>query len=324
MISVVVPVYNAETVIGACIDSLLHQTYSDFELIVVDDGSTDKTATVVVDRMVRDSRVRLICQSNAGVSAARNAGIDAARGEFLCFVDSDDTVSTNYLEVLRALYCPGVLPVVDVIRSDHDGSALSPFPTEYLLEDGWVDSYFCGVLRYGIAFSVWNKLYSLQIVRQEHIRFVPDLSIGEDMIFVFQYLHFCRSIRFSNKARYYYAIVQGSAMLSEKDYSPLYEKTFQIMTEQNRFLAPIQKATLHKWAFDAVVILITNPFIVRKGYTEFTEWWNVFCQTSLYHAAVTSEKPTEYKRRILYSALHLKNAGATYVLLRLLKHRTKK
>lgn len=324
MISIVVPAYNAADVIGACIDSILQQTYSDFELIIVDDGSTDNTSKVVADKAAQDSRIRLICQSNAGVSSARNTGIDVAAGELLCFVDCDDTVSENYLEVLCGLYCPGVLPIIDVIRSDRDGSALSPFPAEYLLEDGWVDSYFCGALRYGIAFSVWNKLYSLQTVRRKQIRFLPELSIGEDMLFVFQYLHYCHSIRFSNKARYYYTITPGSAMLSAKDYSPLYDKTFQAMTEQNRFPTPIDKDTLYKWAFDAVVILIVNPFIVGKSYAEFAEWWKVFRQTSLYRAAMISEKPAGYKRWLLYSALHLKNAGVIYILLRLLKQRKKK
>ena len=194
MISIVVPAYNAAGVIERCIDTVLRQTYPDFELLIIDDGSTDETAEIVAAKAAQDARIHLIRQENAGVSSARNTGIAAASGELLCFIDSDDTVSANYLETLLALYSPGVLPVIDVVRSDRNGSALSPMPETFTLDDNWVDSYFCGQLRYGIAFSVWNKLFSLQTLRREHITFLPELSIGEDMLFVFQYLHHCRLV----------------------------------------------------------------------------------------------------------------------------------
>lgn len=198
MISIVVPAYNAAGVIGKCIDSVLLQTYPDFELLIIDDGSRDETAEIVAAKAAQDTRIHLIRQENAGVSSARNTGIAAASGELLCFIDSDDTVSANYLETLHTLYSPGVLPVIDVVRSDCNGSALNPMPETFTLDGNWVDSYFCGQLRYGIAFSVWNKLFSLQTLRREHIVFLPELSIGEDMLFVFQYLHYCRSICFSS------------------------------------------------------------------------------------------------------------------------------
>lgn len=126
MISIVVPAYNAAGVIGRCIDTVLRQTYPDFELLIIDDGSTDETAEIVAAKAAQDARIHLIRQENAGVSSARNTGIAAASGELLCFIDSDDTVSANYLETLHTLYSPGVLPVIDVVRSDCNGSALNP------------------------------------------------------------------------------------------------------------------------------------------------------------------------------------------------------
>ena len=186
MISIVVPAYNAAGVIGRCIDTVLRQTYPDFELLIIDDGSTDETAEIAAAKAAQDARIHLIRQENAGVSSARNTGIAAASGELLCFIDSDDTVSANYLEILHTLYSPGVLPVIDVVCSDRNGSALNPMPETFTLDGNWVDSYFCGQLRYGIAFSVCNKLYSLQTLRRECIAFQPELSIGEDMLFVFQ------------------------------------------------------------------------------------------------------------------------------------------
>lgn len=319
MISIVVPAYNAAGVIGRCIDSVFRQTYPDFELLIIDDGSTDKTAEIVAAKAAQDTRIHLIRQGNAGVSSARNTGIAAASGELLCFIDCDDTVSANYLETLLALYSPDVLPVIDVVRSDRDGSALSPMPETFTLDGDWVDSYFCGQLRYGIAFSVCNKLFSLQTLRREHIVFLPELSIGEDMLFVFQYLQHCRSIRFSKDASYHYTIAPGSAMLSSRDYTQPYEKTFAVMSEKGRFSLPIADGTLSRWAFDASIIIIANPFIIDRSYTEFKKWWREFRQTALYRSAVASEKPSGYKRRVLHFALHSENTLAIYVLFRLLR-----
>lgn len=324
MISIVVPAYNAAGVIGKCIDSVLLQTYSDFELLIIDDGSRDETAEIVAAKAAQDARIHLIRQENAGVSSARNTGIAAASGELLCFIDSDDTVSANYLETLYTLYSPGVLPVIDVVRSDCNGSALNPMPETFTLDGNWVDSYFCGQLRYGIAFSVWNKLFSLQTLRREHIVFLPELSIGEDMLFVFQYLHYCRSICFSKDAGYHYTIAQGSAMFSSRDYTQPYEKTFKVMSEKGRFPFPIADRTLSRWAFDASIIIIANPFIIDRNYAEFKKWWREFRQTALYRAAVASEKPSGYKRRVLHFALRSENAIAIYVLFRLLRFGKKK
>lgn len=92
-ISCIVPVYNVEKYLRRCVDSILAQTFTDFELILVDDGSPDGCPAICDEYAEKDSRVRVIHQENKGVSAARNAGLDMARGEYVCFVDGDDEVS---------------------------------------------------------------------------------------------------------------------------------------------------------------------------------------------------------------------------------------
>ena len=319
MISIVVPAYNASAVIERCINTVLQQTYSDFELLIIDDGSKDETAEIVATKATQDARIRLIRQENAGVSSARNTGIAAATGELLCFIDSDDTVSANYLETLLMLYSPGVLPVIDVVRSDFNGSALSPMPEKYTLDENWVDSYFCGQIRYGIAFSVWNKLYSMQTIRENSISFNPILTIGEDMIFVFQYLHYCKEIRFSNTACYFYTILHGSAMSSRRDYSTAYQKVFSILTDEDQLPSGVSQETLSKWAFDAIVVIMSNPFIYSKSYRDFKQWWITFKETTLYSFGINAEMTSSIKLEAFSLALRSGKASVVYMLLRLLK-----
>ena len=98
MVSIIVPIYNVEQYISKCIESILAQTYRDFELILVDDGSPDNCGKICDEYAKQDSRVHVIHQENSGLSAARNAGIDDAKGEYIMFVDSDDFITDNMLE----------------------------------------------------------------------------------------------------------------------------------------------------------------------------------------------------------------------------------
>ena len=103
LVSIIVPVYKVEPYIKECLDSILEQTYKDFELILVDDGSPDQCPAICDAYALADDRIRVIHKENGGLSDARNAGIDAAQGEFLTFIDSDDMVAPEFLESLYAL-----------------------------------------------------------------------------------------------------------------------------------------------------------------------------------------------------------------------------
>ena len=100
LISVIIPVYNAEPFLPACLDSVLSQDYSSFEILVIDDGSTDNSAAIIDRYAAREPRIVALHQSNAGVSAARNRGLAEARGEYSAFVDADDRVTSSYLSHL--------------------------------------------------------------------------------------------------------------------------------------------------------------------------------------------------------------------------------
>lgn len=100
MISVIVPVYNAESTLRRCVDSILKQSYQSFEIILIDDGSEDLSGRICDDYGKKDDRIIAIHQNNQGVSVARNRGLDIAKGEFITFIDSDDYVESDYLMVL--------------------------------------------------------------------------------------------------------------------------------------------------------------------------------------------------------------------------------
>lgn len=207
-VSIIVPVYNAEATLGRCIDSLLAQSFDDFELIAVDDGSSDSSQDIVRSYTGRDSRVRLLTPGHGGVSAARNCGIEAASGTWLTFVDSDDYVASDYLEDLLdgssgtqfaisgySVVNPGAAPEAVSVCSgqlERDGSGCCSLTQ--LLE--------C-FSAYSLGF-VWGKLFRRDIVNANVLRFDPDISFGEDGIFCFSYFRHVTNCRFSLRSGYFY------------------------------------------------------------------------------------------------------------------------
>ena len=190
MISVIVPVYNAESYLAECIDSVLKQTYSDFELILVNDGSIDDSLKIC--KSYEDKRIIVIDQANAGVSSARNAGIEQSKGEYICFVDSDDTLPNDSLYTLYN----------EVITSRTD-AVIAPFQYQYgntylphalrqkvgvysyrdvlsdFIDDGTLSGFYIG--------SVCSALYKKSLIDSNGIHFVEGLKNNEDGLFNFEY-----------------------------------------------------------------------------------------------------------------------------------------
>ena len=193
MISVIVPAYNVENVLHYCIDSILNQTYKDFELILVDDGSTDKSGKICDEYANKDSRVRVFHKENGGVSSARNFGIDNANGDYICFIDSDDYVNGDYLELL--MYTKSKYPESgniwccfttvnsyggnpqnsNCIKSDKD---CVEFDRSQImtLHEKWLDA------------GPVCKLYSKEVIDKNRIRCNESIALGEDLSFNFDYI----------------------------------------------------------------------------------------------------------------------------------------
>ena len=182
MISVIVPVYKAEKYIRECIESILSQTYEDFELILVNDGSPDASGMICDQYAQRDSRVSVIHQNNQGVSAARNTGMQRAVGEYICFVDADDTVDREYLSILQHWMPVGGLAVCDVrsgnqVTYTEDSDRMTPEEAQVSALSG-----------NGIKGYAPGKLLDAGMIREHGLSFSDDLTICEDLLFIIQYL----------------------------------------------------------------------------------------------------------------------------------------
>lgn len=223
MVSIIVPIYNGEDHMDRCVASVLGQTYSNIELILVNDGSTDGTGALCDRWAAKDSRVRVIHQKNAGVSAARNAGLNAATGAYIGFVDADDTIhaATYATAVAAAEDCDMVM--WDAVTVWEDGRREAD--TIALLEDDRVltrQDWSPALLRL-MAGSACRCLYRAELLND--VRFPVGIKLSEDRLFNLQAMGKAQSLRYLKNGMYFRVIRPGSAV--NRYHADLFEKNLQ-------------------------------------------------------------------------------------------------
>lgn len=216
LISVIIPVYNTETYLDKCVRSVLMQDYDNFELILVDDGSTDSSSQIMDDLAEQDSRIVVIHKENGGQSSARNVGLDRAKGAYISFVDSDDHVTPDYLSYLLSLF-----PEDDgcrisacnhlIVRGEHGTENTGEGDRVLARKEAFEEVLFHGC----IDVAPWGKLYRREIF--ETIRF-PEGRIFEDTWLFGSILNATDRISFGSKPCYNYIIRESSTV--RKEYSP--------------------------------------------------------------------------------------------------------
>lgn len=217
LVSVVVPVYNVEKYLSRCIDSISRQSYSNLQIILVDDGSKDNSAVICDEYSKKDTRISVIHKTNGGLSDARNVGIDNAKGDYICFIDSDDFVRETYVEdLLNAILKYNADIAVCLFEkgnSDKFNDVVeNKQQNEIILNNiGAVDKLYDEVLNVSMVVA-WNKLYSKNLFYK--IRF-PVGKVHEDEFTTPKLLFGANKIVIINKKDYYYFQSPNSIMRSE-------------------------------------------------------------------------------------------------------------
>ena len=213
MVSMIVPVYNSEKTLSRCIDSILNQTYRDFELILLNDGSTDTSGEICDAYAKRDSRVRVVHKENTGVSDTRNRGIDLARGEYLQFLDSDDWITPDatalFVRTATEQQCDMVISQFYRVIGEHVSQKGA------IDEDGLMDrsTYANHMMQkpadfyYGV---LWNKFYKRSIITEHRLRMDQSISWCEDFMFNLEYVRHTQTIYAMKVPVYYYVKTKGS------------------------------------------------------------------------------------------------------------------
>ena len=216
LISIVIPVYNAEKYIKQCIECVVSQTYDNFEIIIVNDGSTDKSGEIIDYYTKKYDRIRSFLKQNGGVSSARNYGINIASGDYICFIDADDIIENNYLNILyNALQgiadCSvGGFKYINVTKEKE--IIVVPLKEEIKnLNNSILD--FLDYEKPDWQRYMVNRLFKMSVIKQHHLKFREDIFFKEDGLFLIDYL--CASngfVGYADKIIYYYRQNLDSAL----------------------------------------------------------------------------------------------------------------
>lgn len=211
--SFILPIYKVEMYLPKCIDSILKQSISDFEVILVDDGSPDKCPNICDKYAKKDSRIKVIHKKNAGLCDARNAGLKKAKGEYILFVDPDDYIEKNYLEVIdreadeydMLVFSYNALYKNKKIKKFGENNIITAEEAQkYLVQD----DKFCGY--------VWNKAYRKEIIDKYNLKFDNSVTISEDILFTYQFLEHSFMVKLVDESIINYRQRNNSIILTPK------------------------------------------------------------------------------------------------------------
>jgi len=256
-VSIIVPVYNKEKYLSECVDSILRQNFKDFELILVDDGSKDSSWNIIKEYANKDKRVVPVHQENAGVSAARNAGLDRAQGKWICFVDADDYLPKDGIQILVE---HGEKSNADIVNANatrvEDDKQFKIFNFNNEIVKGNIYPRL-------VHFAPWAQLFKRSIIEEHHLRYVKGLAYSEDNVFILYYSLYASSIEFVNDSVYNYRINFDSA-IQNKDYKKV--AYHQMWAAHEVYKLKDKEASLRNFIINRTKILISssiNAYVYR-------------------------------------------------------------
>ncbi len=312
-VSIIVPVYNVENTLGRCIESIISQTYQNWEMWLIDDGSRDASGKICDNYSRSDARINTVHKANGGVSVARNTGLDKAKGEYVLFVDSDDYLEQNTLELAMN-------------EADSSGAEVVLFGFYYHFQEEdrvvenkgtrifvgkneeFVSEMFEEMFRKELLNPPWNKLIKREMLIRNDIRFISEYSICEDMIFTIGVLDACNKIVFLDVPLYHYIYKKEDNLVNRfhgnyfealsfyvgrvKEYLSRYKASAEMIAEMGTFYVNQTVAYLKK-------IYAASGYRKEKKYEELRR----ICEISAFREEVALYVPKGIKKKVVVSCI---------------------
>lgn len=289
--SVIIPAYNVAGYIEGCLDSILAQTYQDYEILLIDDGSTDQTPEIADAYAKKDKRIQVIHKENEGVSAARNTGIEHARGTYFLFFDGDDFVEPYCMEELYQLVTEKKVDTILYGYYRYENKAVKEtcypiFQKERYEKDAIMKELvprFIGLSYDSINDwlnhkehalyvenpALWRAMVSKEIINKNHIRFDTSLKVGEDTIFISEYLSYAKSCYVQQKCYYYLVTRETSTIFQyEKNAVAKLEGKIKLLDARKRLTKSIERrhpvSFQNLWGGTVVMSCVEIAFLIAK------------------------------------------------------------
>lgn len=278
LVSIIMPVYNKEKYVRKSIQSILDQTFTDFELIIVNDGSTDHSLEIC--ESFHDSRITIISVTNGGVSKARNIGLDNAKGEYITFIDSDDYVDYLYLEKLYVKDEDMIIGGITKVNTQYQKiETLLPQLSGSVFIKDLAHTFYQEQIDTGIYGFIASKIVRRKIIEDNHIRFDTKIKLAEDYDFFLKIYSQIDSLFFTSECLYYYVQETNNSAISMEDDQidfieqiKLQEKTKNFLVSNDAFKEKEKNLYLHRINGYVYTILIQDKY---RHYMDFKQIFNI-------------------------------------------------
>lgn len=278
-ISIIVPVYNSSNYLDRCIQSILSQSFADFEVLLINDGSTDNSATICQEYAHQDSRIKFYDRTNEGVSATRQFGIDHSKGIYSTQIDSDDWIDKDYL---KDMYEIAIKTNADVVYV--------PFIKEYpyksekvaMYKTNNAEDFIKGILTAQAWGSLCNKLLKIDIIRKNQIRFPPQIKMWEDLVFICKYLLFSKKIVYCENNFYHYTQYNSNSLCSSIYSYNVVHHTLKAVSNLQDFYKKNNAYQKYKFTFNILKLFSKQRFLFDNHYRNFNLWLNSFPESNRY------------------------------------------
>ena len=282
MVSIIVPVYNVENRLDRCINSLVEQTYREIEILLIDDGSKDRSGQICDDWAKRDRRIKVIHKANSGVSSARNTGIEAATGDYVAFVDSDDHVEAEmYEKMIGAALEHQADQVCCCLYNDYPSGRQEEshaFGEQIVCDDQVYSELILAMVtpeqttkKAQLLQSPCNKLYRHQVIEQNHLRFDTELPYAEDWLFNVSFYRYARRVAFIPDHLYYYdRTTEGS--LSKKFRWDGFDHSYRLRSRERELFPELHTAESFRNLLLKIQSHYLNLYAYHRGYTGFRKY----------------------------------------------------
>ncbi|WP_320047926.1 glycosyltransferase family 2 protein [uncultured Ilyobacter sp.] len=251
LVSIIVPIYNAELYLDKCINSLLSSSYENLEIILINDCSPDNSEEVIKKYAEKDKRiVYLKNEKNLKVSETRNIGIEKARGEYIIFVDADDYISNDWIGNLVETIEEKKADVVIGSAKQFRGDQVKEYRIRDLNREKWLDFK---KIRLNKNSVIWNKIYKRELIEKNGIRFNKDIKLGEDLVFIYKVLSKTNKIFYNNQGAYFYRTENEKSAMNKAtslDKVEEIEKVYKELLSYSKTIKNINRGVLKKQACD--------------------------------------------------------------------------
>ena len=275
--SVIIPIYNAEKVLKESIESVLRQSFQDFELILINDGSKDNSLEICTKYAQNNKRIKVINTPNGGVSRARNLGIDNAKGEYICFLDADDKVRKDWLSKFASntnaeLLCCGFA------KYHMHNEEIRNFQSDNFYTGDKIYDAVNKMISIGALNPPWSKCYKASIIQQHNLRFWEGCHLYEDLIFSLQFLQHTHSIQLLSYVGYEYCLDNSNLTLKfniPEDFLSWSKRAINealIFVDKNDKSIVFKAISEHQFLLTSYFILAYYPKIIKKTRYDFCSY----------------------------------------------------